>query len=810
LKAYDRGLLEIFSAEQAEHIQRIRAIADSLAAMPVEARAGAFEEILRRAHTLKGASRAVGLEVTEQLAHRLESLFGRAREAHSALGEGSLAGVHRGLDAMEDVLAAVIAGRPEPDSAAAFYLLGEGPIDAPGAEVGRTPWSAAGPPASPSEPWPKAPQPRGFSSTGWQGHPGSAAGSAAHSEAVKDSELAGVPSEVGQTVSSAAPASGRSLDSPLVRDPAAAAPAAIEFVRVNAANIDGLIRSSSQLMASVSAESVAQQHADDSAWRASQALTEFLRLRRACKPYLRAREADPETAPLRECLEFVDRELHALAGEARSSAAAQHHRAWELRQRVTDLHQNAVNVRMIPAESVFGAFGAMTRQIAQDEGKEIEFRVEGLETQADRLVLQALKDPVMHLLRNAVSHGIELPEQRTEAGKSPLGCVRLRIDARGDRLYVAVEDDGRGLNVEAVTERGVALGLITREEAALASPGELTKLIFRPGMSTSEAVTSISGRGMGLSVVQQTVDRLQGEIEIRAGGHGGLLITISVALSISTQHLLLLEAGGFIFGVQTRFIKQLVRIQLSGLQTMGEVLIVEGKPVPLARLTDLLGLPPNPSAEAGDEGRDSWVSIAALALGEQTIGVIADRLLDEREAVVKDLGLPRQMTGVTAGGIPLEDGRVALVLNPPAIFARFRDTGRGSALLKPSEQAEKSTRRILVVDDSLTTRSLEKSILEAHGFQVSVAVDGVEALEKLSAQTFDLVITDVAMPRMDGMQLLEQMKKRNSTARIPVIIVTSLESKEDQQRGMSLGADAYIVKRKFDRQELLRTVRQIL
>jgi two-component system chemotaxis sensor kinase CheA len=806
LKSYDRGLLEIFSAEQAEHIQRIRAIADSLAAMPVEARAGAFEEILRRAHTLKGASRAVGLEVTEQLAHRLESLFGRAREALSALREGSLAGVHRGLDAMEDVLAAAIAGRPEPDSAAAFYLLGEGPIS----EVGRTPWSAAGPPASPSELSPKAAQPRVFSSTGWQGHPGSAV----PSEALKDSEFAAVPSEVGQTVSSAAPASGRSLHSLSEPEPATAAPAATEFVRVNAVNIDGLIRSSSQLMASVSAESVAQQRSDDSAWRTSQALTEFLRLRRACKPYLHAHDADADadSAPLRECLEFVDRELHVLASEARSSAAAQHHRAWELRQRVTDLHQNAVKVRMIPAESVFGAFGAMTRQLAQDEGKEIEFRIEGLETQADRLVLQALKDPVMHLLRNAVSHGIETPQQRIEAGKAPLGSVRLRIDARGDRLYLVVEDDGRGLDVAAVTERALALGLIATEEASLASPADLVNLIFRPGVSTSETVTSISGRGMGLSVVAQTVDRLQGEIQIRAGGHGGLQITISVALSISTQHLLLLEAGRFIFGVQTRFVKQLVRVQLSGLQTMEgrDVLMVEGKPVPLARLTDLLGFPANSSAEPAGEARDPWVSIAALVLGEQTIGVIVDRLVDEREAIVKDLGLPSQMSGMTAGGVPLEDGRVALVLNPPALFVRFRETGRGPALRKPSEKPEKTTRRILVVDDSLTTRSLEKSILEAHGFHVSVAVDGVEALEKLSGGSFDLVITDVAMPRMDGMQLLERMKKDNSTARIPVIVVTSLESKEDRQRGMSLGADAYIVKRKFDRQELLRTVRQIL
>jgi two-component system, chemotaxis family, sensor kinase CheA len=352
--------------------------------------------------------------------------------------------------------------------------------------------------------------------------------------------------------------------------------------------------------------------------------------------------------------------------------------------------------------------------------------------------------------------------------------------------------------------------LLTEEEAALKNREELTKLIFRPGISTAATITSISGRGMGLSIVEQTVDRLQGKVEVNGSHSGGLQVTISVALSVSTQHLLLVEAGGFVFGLPARFAQQLLRVQLSGLQTMEgrEILAFEGEPVPVAYLSDLLGLPAKPAANAEDP--EPWVSIAALTHGGQTIGVIVDRLVDEREAVVRELGLSSRMAGMSAGGIPLEDGRVAIVLNPTAVFERFRETIKLPAPRKVYEQPVKSTQRILVVDDSLTTRSLEKSILEAHGFDVSVAVDGMEALEKLNAQTFHLVISDVMMPRMDGMQLLEQMKKQHSMAHIPVIMVTSLESAEDRKRGMSLGADAYIVKRKFDQEDLLRTVRQIL
>jgi two-component system, chemotaxis family, sensor kinase CheA len=375
-----------------------------------------------------------------------------------------------------------------------------------------------------------------------------------------------------------------------------------------------------------------------------------------------------------------------------------------------------------------------------------------------------------------------------------------------------VEDDGVGLNLAAVRERAVSQGLLGRDEAATASPQEIAKLIFRPGFSTSAAVTNISGRGLGLSVVQETVDRLQGEIEVNTSEHSGLRIAISVALSISTQQLLLVETAGFVFGLPARAVRQLLRVRLSGLRTMEgrDVLMADGKALPLSRLSDMLGLAPKSQQNDEEESRDPWISIVTMAWGEKTAGVIVDRLLDEREAVVKELGLPRHMTGLTTGGILLEDGRVALSLNPAALFDGLQGTARMTPLRKAEQPEEKSAPRILVVDDSLTTRSLEKSILEAHGFQVSVAVDGVEALEKLGAAKFDLVITDVIMPRMDGMQLLERMKAQRSTGHIPVIMVTSIEKKEDQQRGMSLGADAYIVKRKFDQEELLRTVRQIL
>jgi two-component system, chemotaxis family, sensor kinase CheA len=737
LKQYDRTLLDIFAAEQAEHVGRIRATMEALGAAPPDARGPALDEILRRAHTLKGAARAVGLETTERVAHTLEAMIGRVRDGAIPLDDRTAAVIRRGLESIEDVLASALAGRDEPD-ASAFRQAAE-------ALPGNSPAPAAVP-APPSPATPPAP---------------------------------------------------------------AAAPAA-EFVRVNAARVDRLIRSASQLVAASHAQSAVEARTAAYLRDAGDTLAEYQRLRRQSIPYVREHQEDPQFAPLRECLEYIDERLRMLSADARDAAAAGRQRSWEMSRETADLYQAAIRVRMIPAESVFAAFGAMVREIAHQEGKQVDFRAEGMEAQADRVVLQALKDPVMHLLRNAVSHGIESPEDRRRAGKPPAGTIRLRVVSVGDRLNLFVEDDGRGLDLRAVAAKAVKRGLLTEEEAESLAPGDVAKLILRPGFSTSDVATRLSGRGMGLSVVEQTVGQLQGEVQIHPRAGRGFEIAISAALSISLQHVLLVAVDGRTYGLPARSVQRLVRIRPAELQQIEnrDVVVLDSRPVPLVRLSALLGV--EESASGSEDEQNPVIRAAVMNSGQQIAAVVVDGFVDDREAVVKDLGLNGELAGMTAGGVPLEDGSVAILLNPAAIFARLQELGRQPGFQRSPEQPQRPARRILVVDDSITTRSLEKSILEANGYSVRLAVDGVEALEQLSAELVDLVITDVAMPRMDGLQLLQQLKKRKETEHIPVIVVTSLESREDQQRGLSLGADAYIVKRKFDQLELLRTVRQIL
>jgi two-component system chemotaxis sensor kinase CheA len=388
--------------------------------------------------------------------------------------------------------------------------------------------------------------------------------------------------------------------------------------------------------------------------------------------------------------------------------------------------------------------------------------------------------------------------------------VRLRIERDGDRLKVTVEDDGRGLDLAAIAAAARSRGL---ETAAAPDAEGLARLILRPGFSTAARLSSLSGRGMGLAVVAEAVSRLNGELRFGAGEAGGFAIILLAPVSMTADRVVLVSAAGHTFALPNHGLERLLRLRPDEIEAgdAGEFVRLDGKPVLLLRLADLLDLPARPPGPGPDsEPAGAACPAAVLRAGEQRLAVAVDALLEEREVLVRDLGLPPAMSGVTAGAVPLEDGAVAVVLSAAALITRGHQLGGERAPLRSAAVPAPRPACILVVDDSITTRSLERSILEAHGYQVRLAVDGAEALDQLERDPADLVIADVAMPRMDGFELLERMKAHERLAGIPVIMVTSMEKREDQERGLRLGADAYIIKRKFDQRELLATVRQIL
>lgn len=748
MRPLDRSLLNIFASEQAEHLERIRSLLDAIPASSGEAFAAALEEIQRRAHTLKGAAHAVGLESTEAVIHGLENVFSKIRQRNRGWNEDSRLLAQQALEAVEDILVAAQAEREEPETELLQAALSQF-----GAE--------------------------------------------------RDASAAPAPSAQASIAEVPAPA-------PAPKAPAASAPATeSDLMRVSASRIDDLVRSSSDLLAAALLDSEAENPFAENAQYLSQLQTEWRQMRRGVHGGS-ASESDRaiELHKANQCLNFIDRQIEILQRRAQAASARWGARTYEVRRRAEILYDDACAVRMTPADTVFSGFGAMVRELAQQQDKPVEFRSEGLETQADRRVLQMLKDPVLHLLRNAVSHGAESEQARSRAGKAPVTTIRLRIHSRGDRLNLSVEDDGRGIDAAAVIEEALRRGALppgSRDPAKV----NIGKLLLLPGLSTEKQVSNLAGRGIGLSIVQEAVSRLHGDVSIQRAAAGGTEISLTVPLAMSTQHVLFVESAGVIFGLPTVFIEQLLRIALTDIQPIEgrESIVVDSQAVRLVRLTDVLSMqaPPIPNDHA-PEAQKLFVAIAAV--NRERLGIVVDSLRDERDAIIKDTGLSSAEAGFSAGAIPLDDGSVAVVLSVPELFARAGADTSHPAFLTP--KVEKKVASILVVDDSLTTRSLEKSILETQGYRVGVAVDGVQALEQIRTEAPDLVISDVMMPRMSGFELLAAIKADATLKSIPVILVTSLESSEEQARGLELGADAYIVKHRFDQRELLRIVRQIV
>ena len=578
-------------------------------------------------------------------------------------------------------------------------------------------------------------------------------------------------------------------------------PQSAEMVRLPAENLDRLLRSTGQILVESRRQTSVTEELDALDGQVAEMAAECARFRKASTALLWRLSSQPEYSSIVRHIGFVEQKARSLAGQSRAARQLQQRSAWNTQRSANELQRDVWSARMAPADDLFEGFRKMVRDLAKEESKEIDFRLSGSGVRADRVVLQALKDPVMHLLRNAISHGIELPVERTSKGKSPVATLTLRLDSQRGRLIVEVDDDGRGVDLKKVAK------VLSQTQPGAHSAEELTQAIFRPGFSTSDTVNRLSGRGMGLSVVYETVHRLQGDVNVRPKESPGTSFVLSVPLSVSTSHLLLLSCAGQTFGIPTHGIERLYRIPRDRVETLEGKPVVkpEGQPILLYGLAHLLHIGDSSPVLRGD-----MLPVMVLKSGTKRFAIWVDEFLTERDAMIRELGIPCLSTGNISGGALLREGTVFVVLNPAGLVASCTPAAAAPLPLKAEPQAERRAPGILVVDDSITSRSLEKSILEAHGYRVRVAVDGLEALEMLRTDKADLIITDIQMPRLDGFGLVEALKADSRLARIPVIVISSIESPEDRERGLLLGADAYVVKRKFDQTQLLEAIRQMI
>lgn len=761
-----KRLRATFQIEAQEHIQAISSDLLALEKTPAAtAQRELVEAVFREAHSLKGAARAVNMTEIEVICQSLESLCAAWQRQELSPSP-----------ALFDVLREVV------DSLAALLVSTEGE---------RTPAERS---------WVRTLLDRMESAVQGRPLPERAERSAGEEE---------LP-----------------LEPSLVPDPSAASEKSAlgETVRIPTIKLDSLLRQAEELIAAklLASERVTELrelNATLAVWK-----KEWVKSR----PYLHALQQllentgprnghahfrdgiDAQVMQLLEFLQWNEDHMKTLEGTLTALTKAAEGDQRTLGRMVDNLLEDMKKVLMLPFSSLLAVFPKLVRDLSRDRGKEVELLIQGGEIEADRRILEEIKDPLIHLVRNCIDHGIETPIERARKQKPPRGTITIALAQQdGNKVEVLIADDGTGIDVTTVQSTVRKLGLLSQEEAEQLSEQETVSLIFQLGVSTSPMITDLSGRGLGLAIVREKVEKLGGTVSVATQRDAGTTFRLVLPLTLAMFRGVLVRVGAHRFVLPTTHVERVVRVNKVDIKTVEnrETIQLNGQAVSLVRLDDVLGLS---RQNAPSDGADS-VPVAMLTAAEKRIALLVDEVLQEQEVLMKSLGPQLSRVRNIVGATILGAGPVVLILNVPDLMKSAvrvsAATGQRPAALA-EEAAEKQS--ILVVEDSITARTLIKNILEAAGYDVVTAVDGIDGFTKLRSGAFALVVSDVDMPRMNGFDLTAKIRGDQKLAEVPVVLVTALESREDREHGIEVGANAYIVKRSFDQSNLLEAVRRLI
>jgi two-component system chemotaxis sensor kinase CheA len=485
----------------------------------------------------------------------------------------------------------------------------------------------------------------------------------------------------------------------------------------------------------------------------------------------------------------------------------------------TDKLQNQIMaLRMLPISTVFDLFPRAVHDMAKMYNKKVNITITGSDTEVDKKMLEHIKDPLMHLLRNAIDHGIEPEPERKKQGKSAEGTIELSAWQEGDRVFIKVSDDGKGINPATTRKVAVQKGILSTEEAERLSDDEARHLIFQSGFSTSKIITDVSGRGVGVDVVRKNIeDNLGGQVILNSETHKGTVFTLILPLTLAVTPSVIIRLGHQMFAIPASSVLLGTRITASDIQSVEgkQAIRVIDSTVPLVRIAEVLRLPKQNGlgfyADTSLIKETDKFHAIVIEYGHQKLAFLVDELIKEQDIIVKPLEKPLQKLKNIAGVTILEKGEIVPIIHVPELIESAKKA-LPSRSFDPSihEKEQKTQQKILIVEDSLTTRELEKSIMTSVGYFVETAVDGIDALNKIATSKPDLIITDIQMPRMDGFRMTEKLKQEAKYKDIPVVMVTALARDAEKKRGIELGADAYITKTDFDQSHLVDIIEQLI
>ncbi len=496
----------------------------------------------------------------------------------------------------------------------------------------------------------------------------------------------------------------------------------------------------------------------------------------------------------------------------RQLARGMEHDITYLSKLLKEIQTELLELRMVPVHSIFPILQRTVRDVSRIRGLAVDLRLEGGQIELDRKIVEEIKNPLIHLLRNAVDHGIEPVSLRKKLGKSETGDIHLKVSHRGSSIQLEIIDDGRGIDSRKVYDRAVELGML-KPSAGIPSSSDIYRLLFVAGMTTSTTTDMISGRGVGMSEVKKAMESVRGSISIESEEGKGTRFVISLPLSMTTDIGLFVSTQGTKFVIPRAAVLQVLALKEQKItNTNGfSSLLYDGIHIPLTVLEPTLHL----RTFLPDADRTNSLAIV-LSSAESMAAIVVDDVEAEVEIVIRTLGTFFEQQEIISGMTISASGDIYFVLNPadlvriattPASPSNHVTENSSTACinLKPSRDTV-----VLVVDDSATSRILNQKLLSASGFRVILANDGRQALEVLRNQICHLILTDVQMPQMDGYELTKIVKQDPHLASIPVILLTALDAREDRERGIQSGADAYLIKRELTQQELVTTIEQLI
>jgi two-component system, chemotaxis family, sensor kinase CheA len=569
----------------------------------------------------------------------------------------------------------------------------------------------------------------------------------------------------------------------------------IDTIRVPTRDLDALMTQAEEL--TVTKTSVGQIAA---------VIEEMSNLWRDWRSSSRSQRLSPASSKSNVYQEQLENLINSLRLSTQESSTRLDKISGELREKIRTL-------RLLPLSTVFQTLPRTIRDLAKQQAKDVELIIEGGDTTADKSILEEIKDSLLHLVRNAIDHGIETPDERQAVGKPTTAKIWLKGYQTDNKIVIEIADDGRGLDLEKIKQTALKRGLYDSEELESMSLSQIQSLIFVPGFSTRSFITEISGRGIGLDVVRNNIERLKGEIQIESKPGQGCTFRIQLNTTLTTVDTVLLDVQGLIHALPIEFLETTLLISESQISTTQDKATINwnGQDIPVADLGEMLKLwdshaytPPSTTQQR----KSNLQQCILLKVGEERAGFFINRLFDAQEIVIKPqsqvLKRVRNVTGATI----LPTGEVCTILNAPDLIKSLKEQTTPTISIKSKAVRRKPT--ILLVEDSVPVRTQEKRLLERAGYEVVIAVDGLEGYNTLQTRSFDAVLSDVEMPNMDGLSLTAKIRQQQKYKNLPIILVTTLDSDADKQRGADAGADAYVIKGKFNQDVLLEILERLV